>query len=365
MKVHFQEETLTNILSRLPVRSLLRFKCVSKYLKVLINEPLFRQQHLNHAKNDQNSQKFLFYKKPSLYDIYSISCCPLSLDQQQVGNIRELDWPLNLRPEYCNVYCCCDGLVIIEVCENSIGPCSLLLWNPTTGESIELPSSKFLVKGSFCYGMSFDSTNDDYKILRIPVDWNECIRVPGEILTLKSGSWRKIDKHPRHIQSMLDGIHSLAIIHGAFHWVAMSRNTCFVVSFNISHEVYGDIIPLPEKIWLYNINVGVSELGGMLCAYSNGYYQRKRTFKLWMMKDYGLNESWNEVLSIVDPDIIIASSKYKFANGEVLIWCEHFEGEENSYRTQKRPFSTLLPRGVFQNGFAFTESLISPKLLIT
>lgn len=47
------------------------------------------------------------------------------------------------------------------------------------------------------------------------------------------------------------------------------------------------------------------------------------------MKDYGLQESWNEVLSIVDPDIVIASPKYRFADGEVLIWCEHFQGHEN------------------------------------
>ncbi|XP_049381475.1 F-box protein CPR1-like [Solanum stenotomum] len=367
-QVHFQEETLMDILSRLPVRSLLRFKCVSKYLKTLIDDPIFRKQHLNRAKNDQNSQKFLFYTCLLLEDRCTISCYPLSSDQQ-VG-VRELDFPSNLKPQYCDVYCCCDGLVIIKVYENSPGRYSFLLWNPSTGESIELPTSKFssVEEYSTCYGISFDSTNDDYKILRIPKGWNEyCRDVPGEILSLKSGYWRKIDAYPSKILSRLYGIHSLTIIHGAFHWVAMSRDTCFVVSFNISHEVFGEIIPLPEKMWLANGHIGVSELGGMLCAYTNGYYQRKRTFKLWVLKDYGLKDSWNEVISIVDPDIIIASPKYKFPDGEVLIWCEHFEGEEgegNSFRTQRGPF-TLLPRGNFQNGFAFTESLISPRLLIT
>uniref|UniRef100_M1DTK2 Ubiquitin-protein ligase n=1 Tax=Solanum tuberosum TaxID=4113 RepID=M1DTK2_SOLTU len=365
MQVHFQEETLTDILSRLSVRSLLRFKCVSKYLKTLIDDPIFKKQHLNRAKNDQNSQNFLFYKGPSLDDdTYSICCCPISSDQQ-VGDVRKLDFPSNLKPEYSNIYYCCDGLVIIKVYGHIPRRYSLLLWNPFTGESIELPTSEFSVEEFCCYGMSFDSTNDDYKILRIPSAWSKYCRVPSEILSLKSGYWRKIDACPRNnIHSMFYGIHSLAIIHGAFHWVAMSYNACFVVSFNISHEMFGEIIPLPEKMWLYNINIGVLELGDMLCAYTTEYYQRKRTFKLWILKDYGLKDSWNEVISIVDPNIIIASPKYRFADGEVLIWCKHFEGEENSFRTQRGPF-TLLPRGYIRNGFTFTESLISPRLLIT
>lgn len=198
-------------------------------------------------------------------------CYPLSLDQH-VEDVRELDWPLNHKPEFFHIYCCCDRLALIGAYDIS-GLRFLLLWNPSTGESIELPTSKFLVKGSFCYGMSFDSTNGDYKILRIPMDWNESCKVPGEILALKCGSWRRIDSPTRYINSLVYGIHSLAIIHGAFHWAGMSFNSCFVVSFSISNEVYG--IPLPEKIWFYNMNVGILDLGGMLCAYANDYYQLK------------------------------------------------------------------------------------------
>ncbi|KAG5574751.1 hypothetical protein H5410_054885, partial [Solanum commersonii] len=77
------------------------------------------------------------------------------------------------------------------------------------------------------------------------------------------------------------------------------------------------------------INVGISELGGMLYASSNEYYQRKHTFKLWVLKDYDFKDSWNEVSSIVDPDIVIASPKYRFADGKVLFWCEHSKARKN------------------------------------
>ncbi|PHT62848.1 hypothetical protein T459_33313 [Capsicum annuum] len=166
--------------------------------------------------------------------------------------------------------------------------------------------------------MSFDSNTGDYKILRILKDRNQGRKARVEILALKSGSWRKIDEHPDVFQYILLGMHSLAYIQGAFHWVGFSRNY-FVVSFNISHEVYGEI-PLPEQISMSYIDIGVSELEGMLCAYSNVHHQGENTFKLWMMKDYGVQESWNALFCITDPNIDIPVLKYVFANGEVLFW---------------------------------------------
>ncbi|MCD7451696.1 hypothetical protein HAX54_013079 [Datura stramonium] len=59
--IHFQEEILMDILSKLPVRSLLRFKCVSVFWGTLISEPYFKMKHLNRAKNDQDSQKLLIF----------------------------------------------------------------------------------------------------------------------------------------------------------------------------------------------------------------------------------------------------------------------------------------------------------------
>lgn len=53
--IHFQEEIIRDILSRLPVRSLRWFKLVSKYWNTLISDPYFKMKH----QNDQNPQNFL------------------------------------------------------------------------------------------------------------------------------------------------------------------------------------------------------------------------------------------------------------------------------------------------------------------
>ncbi|KAM3234172.1 hypothetical protein P3L10_019531 [Capsicum annuum] len=246
MEVHLQEEIIMDIPSRLPVLSLLRFKCVSKCWMTLISEPYFTLKHLNHAKNNQNSQKILVLHGEFPLHCSSLSSASLSL-AQLAEDVRKLDWPSNPRPWRFRMYC-------------SI----LLLWNPSTRESIVLPRTEFSLTKDYSCGLGYDSTSDDYKILKID-DAAHC-----EILALKSGSWRKIDKRPSGVFSVLsDTEDSLAFVQGAFHWLdALLENP--LISFSISNEVYGEI-PLPEGMSLvFNMDCinGVSALGGMLCVYS-------------------------------------------------------------------------------------------------
>ncbi|MCD7470704.1 hypothetical protein HAX54_010729 [Datura stramonium] len=176
-------------------------------------------------------------------------------------------------------------------------------------------SKEFPVEESSCLGLCFDSTSGDYKILKIDENLKNYRKVPGEILALKSGSWRKIDDYPHVTNNLVYRMHYLAFIHGAFHWIGISRNYFVVTSFNVAHEVYGEI-SLPEKICLTN-NIfmwGISVLEGMLCAYSNCVYlSGNHIFKLWVMKEYGVKESWNAIFAITDPDMFIIAPKYRFA----------------------------------------------------
>ncbi|XP_009593369.2 F-box protein CPR1-like [Nicotiana tomentosiformis] len=210
--------------------------------------------------------------------------------------------------------------------------------------------------------MGYDSTSDDYKILKIDVDIDDGRKVSSEILALKNVSWRKIDRHPSDICYVLSGGNSLAFVHGAFHWLGFSQNYS-MVSFSISNEVYKEI-QLPEQICLgsmYN-KFDVSVLEGMLCVYSTSI-RKQSTFSFWLMKDYGVKESWTKLFTIRDTEIYLAIPKYRFADGEVLLRCIHAESCGPLLRTSKGPFG-LWPQGdIFQDGFVFTESLISPKLL--
>ncbi|XP_059309474.1 putative F-box protein At3g16210 [Lycium ferocissimum] len=247
-EIHFQEEILMEILGRLPMRSLLQFKCVSKYWKALTSDPYFTMKHLNHAKSDRDSKKLIIHQRCPKDGISSMYCCSLSL-VQLVENVQKLDCPSASKPRRCAVYCSCSGLVIICVTENSNDIRSILmLWNASRRGSVVLPDPQFPLHG-YNLGLGYESTSGDYKILKIRylVDGR---KEPGEIFALRSGSWRNIDKHHTGSCSQMCGMDStLAFVNNAFHWIGyfeVSR-THSLVSFNISNEVYGEI-PLPEQI---------------------------------------------------------------------------------------------------------------------
>ncbi|OIS99214.1 PREDICTED: F-box/kelch-repeat protein At3g23880-like [Nicotiana attenuata] len=359
MGIHLQDEIIMDILSLLTVRSLLRFKCVSKVWKRLILfEPYFKMKHLNRAKNDQNSRKFLVSQMSldtdNMFSFYSSSLSSFSSFSsfQLVKDVQKLDCPSNCRPSRCRIYCCRDGLSLIGVCSYPDKHLVLLLWNPSTRESELLPCPEFPTEEFCTFGLGYDSTSDDYKILKIDP------KARGEILSLKSGSWRKIDQHPTGVYPVLSCMDSLAFVNGAFHWLGLSLND-FAVSFSISNEVYGQI-PLPYAMCLMeNTERGISVLNGMLCGYCINS-REKDCFCALVMKDYGVKESWCPLFVIQCTNLYSAIPGYRFADGEVLLYTGNWF--YSVLRTSKGPFGLCPQSNTYREGFVCTESVISPKL---
>ncbi|XP_060182750.1 F-box/kelch-repeat protein At3g06240-like [Lycium barbarum] len=202
------------------------------------------------------------------------------------------------------------------------------------------------------YGFGYDATSDDYKILKI--DGNSPHVSP-------------------HMEPRLD---SLAFVHGAFHWlglsecIAMSDSGFTLVSFGVSNEAYGEI-PLLERMCYVSNSMSdrlvISVLGGMLCFHSTHNPHGEGTFMLWVMKDYGVKESWTELFTIRETSIYPVRPIYRFGNGEVLLCCGLRFRYGSVFRTSKGPFGSW-PQGYgdaypSQEGFAYIESLIFPKLL--
>lgn len=177
--------------------------------------------------HDKNSHKLLISElKPN--GITPLYCCPLSSSSVQlVEDVQQLDYPTSFIPWCCTLKCSCDGLVVIHVVDNIIDKRSIfLLWNPSTRESIVLPNPKTPLAGSICcLGLGYDSTSRDYKILQIDSNVRS-LRASSQILALKSGRWRNIDKHPLVVWNLLSHTFSLAMVHEAFQMKCTERYHC-------------------------------------------------------------------------------------------------------------------------------------------
>ncbi|PHU27838.1 hypothetical protein BC332_06170 [Capsicum chinense] len=311
------------------------------------------------------------------------------------------------------VYCSCDDLFLIGIWSEPHvkQPSILVIWNPSTKESIALPDSEFPLDvdvdvddddstyyhgndsvGS-AYGLAYDSINDDYKIFRID------IYAGYEIFLLKTGSWRIIDETSagRTDSFMLSGGEYLAFVHGAFHLLGfLSRKFC-LVSFNISDEMFREM-PLPEIVCsqihfkiVIDVDVGVSVLRGTLAV----YYKNEKAFDLWLMKNYGIKDSWMTLFTIPSVGFIVMKRFYvpvlwkitpstkvysiipkdMFSDYEVLL-CFRFDGAMTRFvyriisggsfglsdRMWPLDYDDIDAANIDEDDFAYTESPISSKL---
>ncbi|KAF3653812.1 putative mitochondrial chaperone BCS1-B-like [Capsicum annuum] len=290
------------------------------------------------------------------FNVYSFSLSNSA--PQLIKDIRRLDTPTSFEPKWGRVYCCCDGLFFIGVwreLDEGRHPSLLLLWNPSTGESVKLPTQyPQSSPKQHLYGIGYDPTSDDYKIIRI--DWNK--NVPDEILALKSGSWRKIGEYAGGI----NGVHwtspmklCLAFVEGAFHW--LSREKDCVVSFNIWNEIYGEI-PLPVTPYSNRIEEKRVSAVGRRVYY---HHDDEINFNLWVMKDYGMKESWTKLFSIQSHGEGIMAPIYRFSNDEVLLSCYGLKG--SIYKTSNGSSNRTWPLHLNDisdlkrtiDGFVYTE----------
>ncbi|KAG5624528.1 hypothetical protein H5410_009746 [Solanum commersonii] len=263
------EEILVDILSRLSVKSVVHFNCVSKFWNALISQPYFTNIHLNHAKNQGSSQKLLSlhcHPKDAVDNRLYFYSSSLSL-VQLVKDYRIVDCPPNSNPSYgALVYCSCDGLFLIGIWNERYveQPSVLLIWNPSTRESILLPHSKYYSSSDSSsndsnyysssdyedgddndlrstYGLAYDSISDDYKVFRLVLPFHG--QNENEIFALKKGSWRIIDETSSSGMtdcSMYSGGEFLPFVDGAFHWLGISSKKLLISfgSFGLSNQIW-------------------------------------------------------------------------------------------------------------------------------
>ncbi|XP_055827273.1 uncharacterized protein LOC129895570 [Solanum dulcamara] len=143
---------------------------------------------------------------------------------------------------------------------------------------------------------------------------------------------------------------SLAFVHEAFHWLDSSLNN-YVVSFSISNEVYRKI--LLEQIYSSGCIEGISVLGEMLCVNSRYLPHTEDIFKIWVMKDYGVKESWTELFNIQGTGLYSVVPNFR---SSTCFGC--------SFRTSEGPYG-LWPQSdelAIHKGFVYTESLLAAIL---
>ncbi|KAJ9154402.1 hypothetical protein P3X46_027739 [Hevea brasiliensis] len=269
-------DIIIHILSRLPVKSLLRFKCVCKSWCSIISDPQFIRTHLNLARER------LILTSPSLRSFYSVR-----YEENNDAIAVELDFPVE-KNSYDEVtyFGSCNGLLCL-----SPEPDTFLLFNPSTRESRKVPKvkndcfpfSRYLTR-AFTHGFGYDHSVDDYKFVKI------ALGIYVLVYSLKTNTWKGVQDFPYNSH----GSDPEKPLNGALHWIVSRtedwQESQLIGAYDLAEEKFQDSFPPFSAKNFYVIEV----LGGCLCILAGTVLTSRNDF--WVMKEYGRRESWTKVV---------------------------------------------------------------------
>lgn len=280
---NLSEDVLVEILARIPVKSLMRFKCVCRSWYCLISDTAFIRKHfILYTNNPENLGHLLVAN--STMNMYKGDAFSLvsSHDDAFFGQLVEYDGPakidttllMDFRELDHNYYTySCHGLGL--VCLRDPIDENIALWNPTTREFRilpecpklpELPDRDYPYYGRLYYaphvycGLGYDSDNNDCKLVHFGYRWIKNGSYTEEepvglytLYTLSTNSWKTLDvkfngwPYPDN--------QTAAYINGFPWWLAIESTKQdddtytgydLVVSFDVNAEVFR-YYELPEN----------------------------------------------------------------------------------------------------------------------
>ncbi|BFG13986.1 hypothetical protein CerSpe_002600 [Prunus speciosa] len=298
--LNIPRELIWDILLRLQPKDLIRYRCVSKAWYALIHNQDFIKPHLERSIKTNSTRTILLSTTPSYF--FSL---PFDNDEK-LGTATTVGFSIPSKDpvrETTVIVGYANGLVCIcNYIDEDIS--YIALWNPSiqklkkipirTHEPRAQPSPKSEMLD--IYGFGYNSTNDDYKLVGI-------IRKPANeyevsVYSLKANSWKRIQNMPCSGFSLHNN--HMVFSKGALSWLMWKKLhhelQYMIVTLDLASEKYREFpFPVDRIDEIENSWLELDALGDHLCICVNRFMNR---CEAWIMKEYGVTESWSLLYSI-------------------------------------------------------------------
>ncbi|XP_006280508.2 putative F-box protein At5g62660 [Capsella rubella] len=321
-------DLLIEILTRLPGRSLMRFKCVSKLWFSLIRSRCFSNHYLTVASPPRPPRR-LYMSLVDHLECNSMAVCYnpresalllFTSSSSSSNNATSFDQDLTLPGMGGRNMKLLRGLILYIVCRRAC------IYNPTTRQSVTLPAVKSNIfaqedyRKSVLYFFGHDPVLDQYKVVCIIVVSSKKIkRITSEhwVFVLEpGGSWKRIELDQPHIPTRLG-----LCINGVIYYLA---STCMsddiIVSFDVRSEEF-KMIQGPPLVSAFK-PIDFIEYGGKPSVFDHTRLRRKGLVELWVLEDAG---EWSRKSLVLQPcqmHLVNKYTKWKVKgtthNGEII-----------------------------------------------
>ena len=323
-------DVVNDIFGRLPVKSLTRFRLVSKSCDSIISDPTFISTHfnLNLTKSliSTNTRSGYLLYTPTLTENHSSStskqlCTVVCNNDHTLTQVSKFEIPSFLDEfsivSFCNSVFCLAGY---DQDLNHI----IYLWNPSIRKFRKLLSTRFPFSDlRVVFGLAFYSKNNDFKVLRLETCWAEKPQAEAEIYTLSTDSWRKVIITMESLRGYEPSFGSIVSVlppsvfcNGALHFIASTCSHYFILSFDVLDETFHEMmLPLAQNDLL---SFQLAVFKGLLAVifFCRRPYNTGCLCDFWVMEEYGVVGSWTRKCLI--PMDLPHDSYGCIDNGELL-----------------------------------------------
>ncbi|XP_058741989.1 F-box/kelch-repeat protein At3g06240-like [Vicia villosa] len=288
-------ELIIEILLRLPVKPLLRFRCVCKSWLSLISSNTFATSHFQHAATHRR----LLIKRSALQ--------PLSIDVDSSFHDASASATLSLdfiRSQRCiEIRGCFRGFLYFN------NDTHIYLLNPSTGVFKQIPDSHIILNHLYelLSGFVYYQPTDDYLIVS-GLGKDDAPPIKLMIFSLRANKWKPIEV-ASHLPYMKTSVSEFTpkcglFLNGSIHWMVHNyeKSKNVIIAFDIKEMTISEIA-LPDDFIFsfsnnYSIYYDLLEVGGLISA----WVKDLNTVKIWVMQKYGVHSSWTKIIQFsIDP----------------------------------------------------------------
>ncbi|OMO91226.1 hypothetical protein COLO4_18536 [Corchorus olitorius] len=359
------EEICMEILEKLPIKSLVRFKVVSKSWKSLISSSYFIDCHFDRSAANRSKLGIVLEKSFKDEHRCSISFHTLNFSANSLGETTIIDHTITDCKE-ADTLSWCRGLLLLSVKRDlKKYYYELLLWNPSTRECKEVRNPLFIREYHYnrisASALGYDFTLKTHKIVAICKHSRHSHHIL--VYNVKTNSWTQVEVDEDH-EHYAEYLKHKTIFNGAPHWLIRygnygDRDGLEIEYFDFAMNEF-KVVPQPgdygcDSIW----HPELLDMGGCPCI---GYYLSGR-FQVWVMKEYGVKESWSNCMEFLIPGVYPICLAKNYAN--VSLVTENGKEEKYAiYNGKERGIELKFLTGSGLRGkkaCTFVESSISLK----
>ncbi|XP_050379732.1 F-box/kelch-repeat protein At3g06240-like [Argentina anserina] len=273
------EEIYPLILCCLPVKSLIRFTCVSKsFHSLILSDPKFAKSQFQAARDRKSLTRRLLCAPPKAESI--------DLETPAFGNSSSAVTKLKVPFEDVHLLGSCNGIVLV-VLDNYI----FYMWNPSTGFWKKLPDREGASPSDnrLYSGFGYLPAMDDYRVFASYFDYtpdDDEIEV-GTVFSSRANTWETFEYDELAVASY-EGV----LVNETLHWHTYYHE---IVAFDLAQQQDYKMRKTLLPKYLYDKGDDIQLSGGERLHVVRVATQMTPCIDVWVMTEYG---SWTKLFNL-------------------------------------------------------------------